>query len=533
MTLPVFRLVGKRGAQHCPVLHQRQANRRAAALARDTLLVVSLLLAGGMLPAFAATDTVNLGIAQYKDESFEEAAATLQKAYDANDHSFDVIFYLGMSYMQMLEFDKARPYLQQAASMHPDDPVLSTYLGEAFFNLHDYAAAGQVLQEVINRGTESARAYYFLGLARYADGRYRDALPAFGHAAQRDKALQVQALYMQGMAHRQLGDGDVSEAEFRQVVNLAPGSDEAAQARVMLSRPLPRHFSLSLNLSEQYDSNVVLKPASNVAGVNVTRSRDYVSNAAFTASIDKPFNNQVGIVANYGFSQSLHRQLNFFDVMAHHVDSTFYMLLGKDQATLTLNLDGVGVDYRRYLLDFGVMPGFSHDFGDNQRGTFMLGYQRKVFFWPDASGSDNRDANNYQFGYTYTWNAPQPGLFENVLAKDGSSLSVNYTVDIEKAGGNNWSYVGHHVTLSGQYPLNDQLKLILLADQYRQLYRHINTYYGVRRHDNTTVLSPSLEWKLLPWASLKASYAFTRALSNIAIYDYRRSLATLSIEGRY
>jgi len=504
-------------------------------------LLLLLVLLSWVVPLYAATDLVSQGIAEYKDESFEEAAASLEKAHSQQPDNYEAIFYLGMSYMQMLEFEKARTYLEKASAMQPEDAKLGVYLGEAFYNLHDYKSAENALTTAIASGGASARAHYFLGMTRYAMGNYPLAVESFDHAMQMDEAMKVKALYLMAMAHRNMGDQEASAREFKQVKQLAPDSFEASQSDAMLRQSLAAlsNFHINVSLSEQYDSNVVLAPASSGSGVTVTRSRDYVSTAALNAVYNRRLDNDLGFSATYGFSQSLHRQITFYDVQAHHLEFTPYLNLGADQAFLRLSGDAVGVDYRRYMGGFGLMPGYVHDFGDNQKGTALLAYQRKVFF-PFAKDGDalslaaaeNRDANNYLIGYTYTWNAPQKGMpLKHALQTEGSSLTASYMFDVEKAGGSNWSYFGHHGTLAFAYPVWERVMLTAVADQYRQIYRHINTSYNKRRSDVLTTLSPSLEWKPeIVGGSLKLNYSFMRSTSNIAVYDYRRSVVTASFE---
>jgi len=237
----------------------------------------------------------------------------------------------------------------------------------------------------------------------------------------------------------------------------------------------------------------------------------------------------------------LHRKLTFYDVQSHHVDFTPYLSLKTDQAFMRLSADGIGVDYRRYMVGFGVMPGYVHDFGDNQKGTTLVGFQRKLFYPFAKDGdpisldpSENRDANNFLIGYTYVWNAPQQGrVLSQVLQTNGASLSASYFFDVEKAGGNNWSYFGHHATLSFSYPVWDRVQLTAVADQNRQVYRNINTFYNIKRNDVLTTLSPSLEWKPEMGGILKLNYSYMRSISSISVYDYRRSIITASFEGGF
>jgi len=486
------------------------------------VMLVSLPSAGLL---YAATDLVSQGVAEYKDESFEEAAVTLERALKKHPDNYEAVFYLGISYMQMLEFDKARVYLEKAAAMQPEDAKLGVHLGEAFYNLHEYKAAEKALSNAIANGAESARAHYFLGLTRYGMGEHDKAITSFEQAMQMGEGMKVKALYLMGMAHRNMGDQEASEAEFKQVKALAPNSPEAMQADTMLMQPLvsQKNYQLNITLGEQYDSNVVLSPSSSSAGVTVSRKHDYVTTLAMNALISEKINDDIGVSASYGFSQNFHNRLTFFDVQVHHIDVTPYISMEKDQAFLRVSADAIGVDYRRYMSGFGLMPGYVYDFGNNHRGTIMAGFQRKMFYWKDVDGNDNRDANNYQIGYTHAWNLPQID----------SSLSASYVYDTEEAGGRNWRYYGHHGTLSIAYPVWDRFMLSAMADQYRQTYRNVNSFYGIRRNDILSTLSPTLEWKPPIGGTVKLNYSYTQSKSSISIYAYRREVFSASYTGEF
>ena len=59
------------------------------------------------------------GIAQYKDENYEEAIEILKKVREADPESSSAAFFLGLSYKQTLDYANAMVNLQDAVTLHP------------------------------------------------------------------------------------------------------------------------------------------------------------------------------------------------------------------------------------------------------------------------------------------------------------------------------------------------------------------------------------------------------------------------------
>jgi len=94
--------------------------------------------------------------------------------------------------------------------------------------------------------------------------------------------------------------------------------------------------------------------------------------------------------------------------------------------------------------------------------------------------------------------------------------------------------VGHHFKAILTEPFQHNLWFTLSGDLYRQLYRRRHSAFGLTRKDRNVVLSPALEWRdgwLGSTFSLQTS--ITEANSNIDVYDYRRSVTTISVQGGF
>jgi len=482
-------------------------------------------------------DAVSRGIDEYQDESFEEAVSTLEQARSASPHDARLLYYLGLSYKATLQFGQAREFLQAARNESAEFEELDFNLGEVLYNSGQYDQAETLLRSSLAQGVEAGKAAYFIGLIQYKAGKYADAIDSFSRAVDTSPELNKKALYSKALAQGRMGDTAAASQSFNQVIAIAPDSYEAVQARDALAdnTASDAQFSAIASLAYIVDTNVVLKPSSDSAGVLVSRARDSATAVSMNLSYARQVDNDWGYSSSYGIYQDMHRYLNFFDVQSHHVDFTPYMKLGSGNAFMRVSADALGVDYRRYLLSFGAMGGYIMDFDGHQQGMVQAGYLRKIFFQPPSSGAESQDGHNYHAGYTHSWMSGQRlALLDKLLASDGSQLDLSYAMDIENTRGSNWSYVGHHFKSILTEPLQRNLWFALSGDYYRQVYRGKHTAFGIARKDRTLALSPALEWRdawLGSTFSLQTS--ITHAHSNIAVFDYRRSVTSISVQGGF
>ncbi|MDQ6966470.1 MAG: tetratricopeptide repeat protein, partial [Mariprofundaceae bacterium] len=445
-----------------------------------------------------ASDALSRGIYEYQDESYEEAVSTLEHARSTSPNDASLLYYLGLSYKATLQFAKAREFLQAARKESDEFEELDFNLGEILYNLGQYDLAEASLRSSVAKGVEPGRAAYFIGLIQYKAGHYAEAIDFFSRAVDASPELHKKALYSKALAQNRMGDRSAASESFQQVIAIAPDSYEAVQARDALAdnTASDAQFSAIASLAYIVDTNVVLKPSSDSAGILVSRARDSATAVSMNLNYARQVDNDWGYSTSYGIYQDMHRYLNFFDVQSHHVDFTPYMKLGNGNAFMRVSADALGVDYRRYLLSFGAMGGYIMDFDGHQQGMLQAGYLRKIFFQPPSSAAENQDGHNYHAGYTHSWMSGQTlGLLEHLLASDGSQLDVSYAMDIENTRGSNWSYIGHHFKSILNKPVQRNLWFTLSGDYYRQVYRGKHTAFGIARKDRTIVLSPALEWR--------------------------------------
>ncbi|MDQ6972450.1 MAG: hypothetical protein Q9M30_07365, partial [Mariprofundaceae bacterium] len=348
--------------------------------------------------------------------------------------------------------------------------------------------------------------------------------------------FKLKSLFLIGMAQTRMGAFSDAKKSFRKVIDLAPESPEGMQsvAALKASPKKAKNFSATASLKHTVDTNVVLAPSSQSAGVIVSRSHDTATALALNLVYASQVNNNWGYSMGYGYSQNIQRRLSFFDTLSQHVDFSPNLRLGKGSAFVQFSADALGVDYRRYLFSFGAMPGYAFSYKDHQQGLIRAGYTRKLFFWTPANADERQTGHNYLLAYTHSF---LPGtavpVIQQLLADKGSRLDLGYTFDIDSTRGANWDYKGYRATISLTKPIREKLQLLVNVDDYRQDYVHKHTSFNKTRHDHLMTLNSALEWQIRPYAKLTLRGMIMRAKSNISVFDYHKSTLTAGIEGRF
>jgi len=153
---------------------------------------------------------------------------------------------------------------------------------------------------------------------------------------------------------------------------------------------------------------------------------------------------------------------------------------------------------------------------ENHIGQLSAGYIRREMLQPPSSRNENRDANLWIISprYLYAFSGGK-GLFD-----------IRYELWIDEAEGKNWENIGNRLKLSLLVPVVDRVSLTISGDAFLQDYRHTHTIFGMKRSDRTYLGLANIRWEILRGLSLTLQYAYTKADSNISVYEYEQNLLT-------
>lgn len=181
----------------------------------------------------------NLGLAYFVRGRYDLAEAQLKEAVSLNSNYTDARNNLGRTYTELKKFDKAIEQLSIAVKdlTYPQPYKLYSNLGYAYFQHRDFKNAKGYLYEAVkmNRDDCYALSYY---------GRTLFELKEFEASTQTlDQAIRLCApqrfdepYYFAGLSYLKIQRREQAEARFDEIIKLYPGSEYAKKSKKILER---------------------------------------------------------------------------------------------------------------------------------------------------------------------------------------------------------------------------------------------------------------------------------------------------------
>lgn len=193
------------------------------------------------------------------------------------------------------------------------------------------------------------------------------------------------------------------------------------------------------------------------------------------------------------------------------------------------------VDYARYLQTLAINPSFTYLLKkDNyleaglkfQRQFQDLGfYEKKFGFLPIKD--EERGARNYSASIDFI------RAFRGISGAKGLA-DIRAEAEWNDADGRNWVYSAFKAAAGVSYPfINDRLRANFYAELYGQVFRYVNSIYGIKRRDYTYTAQPSITYSLSRYIDLTIGYSYIRDESSIGVYKYVKNLYSGDISYRF
>jgi len=221
----------------------------------------------------------------------------------------------------------------------------------------------------------------------------------------------------------------------------------------------------------------------------------------------------------YALQNNNYMRLHDYSMLVHGLTTS---LIGRSEnglLALPLNLSHTTLDYRDYSFQVSFKPTLTAIFNSRNLAQLSLGYTYRDMLQNNGLPANDRTANifNLQAGYIF-------------LFADGRGV-VNLRGEgfYENTTGNEWRNRGARAGVDLLAPLSASTKLILTAEGCRQEY--LDSSSG--RRDTTLVASATLNQQLTTHLYLNLQYYFTRAFSNVDLYEYQRNVITTGVELRF
>ena len=154
---------------------------------------------------------------------------------------------------------------------------------------------------------------------------------------------------------------------------------------------------------------------------------------------------------------------------------------------------------------------------------FMFKYQKNDFSRAPIIPEEDRDSNYYAGGLGwYHFFAENKGFF-----------GLHYQLNKDDTKGIDWEYLGNKFDATVLFPFMKKFRASLAGEVFLQDFDNTHAIFDVKRRDQIYTVSTMLGYNFWKSAELQFRYTYVNDNSNIAVYDYDRSIYSLGIEYKF
>lgn len=468
------------------------------------------------------------GVAELKEENYEEAVDVLKKAREHDPNSSVAAFYLGTAYKKIQDYKEARVHLKDAMTLSPAVKEAVMELADVLYQLGNIDEALEKLEMAEREGIAPAQTAFLKGLVLVKQGKNNEAIESFKKAKSTDNELATSADYQIGVANLQ--EGRLSDARdiFKEIIVRDPNSDisqfanqyiDAITGRLKEEKP----FRITAGLQYQYDDNVLLKPGDSAAAAGITNEADSSAITTLRAEYSPRLRGPYGIKAQYSLYLNEHSTLHTHDVQSHYVSLVPSYDLKSSSISLLTSYNYTLVHDEKYLQTGSVTPTYTFTLTGNQYAQAFYRYTKKDYLNAPISPDEDRSGDDNGLGASWFY----------LIMESRGFINLRYEYNREDTEGVNWKYSGNKAALSFLYPVADRLKFNVAGEGYVQDYENVNTWSGVKRKDETYTGSALLSYNFFDDMDVQVQYGYTKGRSNIPVYDYSKNVVSIGVEVRF
>lgn len=487
-----------------------------------------------------APSAVEEGVSQYRQENYEEAIEILTRARTDDPASSTAAFFLGMAYKQTNEIGKALPQFQDAVRLKPPIKEAVVELIDALIQTEKPDEALKWIGEAEKNNIYPAKTAFLKGLIQSRQGKFTEAVASFEKSKQLDPAYTQSADFQIGVAY--MADRKYAKAKerFQAAITQDPLSDLGSYARryqdiVEEQSFLQRPLRVTLGLMGQYDTNMLQEPFVYPGLPDSGEERSFKMTSSLRLDYVPILPGRWLFNAGFAAVSTIHeKNAGTYDLMANSINVAPGYDFGRFAVNLVGNYTHIlkrgdysnnGGGYRRYAENFSVGPLVRFLLNQNNILELSGAYAGRNYFKPPPAGNPGDDMSAHAFDFYLSW---------MWILKSGGLFNLKYGLNIDHADGFHYNNFGHRFTSILIQPLWKKLSLQVSGDVYLQDYGNGNEFFNnVRRNDRVYSGTLGLNWNLSRNVNAIAQYTWTRAYSNIFIYDYERSLFSLGVELRF
>ncbi len=273
-------------------------------------------------------------------------------------------------------------------------------------------------------------------------------------------------------------------------------------------------FQGELEVGFEYDDNITVD-----ATDTTSRIGDEVWRISGRLGFDLYNKDRDTVTMRYSFFQSLHDELETFDLQMHGLSMRGKTRIGKVNVGATVRYDHIllggaaFMDFKTFRPDIGWLVA---------RRTYLTAtYEYRNQTFKDPFTALDRDADRHSLASKVYY----------VLGR-GKNITAGARIARHKAGLDELSYWGKtfDAGLKWPFPFQDRNIIFRLRYQYRDRdYSGVEPTIGAERSDKRHTVRTELEVPFTKHLSAGLEYRYTRSISNLTVADYKNNVVRFSL----
>lgn len=505
--------------------------------------LVSMLMLGAQ-PGLAITPyddvMVQQAVKDLEQENYDEALVRLNEAWNKGTHTPEKAFLFGKVYRLMLNYAKAKEYLQESLRLKSDYRPAQLMLADTLLALDQPQEAKPILQNLLAAGYEPGQTAFLMGVAATKEGKYSEALDYF-RKAETDPKVAQEAKFQASLALAALNRVKEAKQAMEESIALNPQSQTADFAKRymgILSQRADeqRPFRITVSAGFDYDSNVTLTPG---GGTEATAISGKASAVFFqTALMEYTFlpTGPFSLLTQYSYFQNFHPAVKGYDIMSHVFGVTPTYAFKNGRFWLPVSYTFMDLSSDKYYTGWLVTPTYLHQLTDKIGLEVGAKYNNQHFWTPLFLRQDDRSGN--------LWGA-NVGMYYFFKKQTGFvQARLGYWNNNTK--GSNWDSNSYNLLLSFLWPITEKLKYNMFLDLTYQPF--VNTWYNgavvgniagnplipqPKRRDEILMFGVQATYEFFKGMEGGIHWYFIRDNSNINLYNYSRHITGGQLAYRY
>ncbi|MBE9537015.1 MAG: tetratricopeptide repeat protein [Proteobacteria bacterium] len=410
--------------------------------------------------------------------------------------AYDEFMTIGKAKLEDKQYSFAESAFRSALNERPDDHEATLHLGIAL-NRMEGSEAESILKRALYLDPEDPRANFELAI----------------HYLKRSIKAEAREF-------------------FDTVVRLAPGTELAERAEKQLdeirgkvaSGKAARRWAILTSAGLQYDSNVILISDGAPFPGGVSRKSDWRGLFCFSGAYSFLRKDKFRSSVGYSLYQSIHKDLSEYNVNVQN--ATFVGSYAIRNGVTLKGLYSFGLTYIG-----GDQYSYTHKISPSIEISEGNGFDTTIFY---RLGDTNfQDSNRFSNNSDRTGSTHVGGIIWKIPIASDISGEAGYSYEAASARKQYWEYKGDRGFLDLLFKLPRDVAAKIHSEYLRKDYKGSNPFSGGEREDRALTLSLSLTKRLSTRMDVSFSQAFVDNDSNVKEYDYKRSISSLSLKGRF